>query len=482
MQGIKLFNMSLNMETKTLFTNKSSLTEECCKTLKKINYAKNEISKAFDENLLVLENDSFHFLDKILTPQTNFEVTFFAFIKRGLMQSEKLSGGSGKVFFDFFTDYLQNLLNHEEFNFNDGNLDKNFNELWENFKKDIETFNQPCNPKILENKIKKICQDDTLSKAIWKAVNLAGLEGKILVEDGKQENYIIETKEGYNFTLDAYRAFLVNETSWQRDNVKVLVIDGFVQNVSEISHILTKLMEEKEPLILFANEFSEESIATFHANKQKGNFEAIPIKIPPGLEGLNVVNDIATACNTFPISCLQGQMLTFVKYEELQTIDKITIKPDLVTIENKKSGPAVNAQIRQLMEKREDNKWLEDVVELLDQRMKALISNSVIILLPNVSKMENDSIRMKIDAALRSIKSTLNYGIIKKESLNFITNDNPKANNFLSNCFNKSLKQSLTCNEQAKYFDCLNLAIGTLIAGRIANMIFSANGLISKDN
>jgi hypothetical protein len=475
--------VNINMETKSIFLKKADFQQQCFESLRRLKEIKSNAQEAIDEDLLTFKGNSFHFINKILIPQNNFEATFFALIKKNLLQTEKLSGNSSRIYYDFFLRYLENLLFLNEIcniSVNENTLSKKFMEIWTETKRSIEMTSKPCTKQTLRTMIEKTCENKTLSAAIYESVMLAGLEGKILIENGKQDNYVVETKEGYNFNLNPYKFFLPNERSWQNTGVKILVVDGFVQTISEIDQILTKAMEIKEPLVIFATDFSEEVLATLKANQDKGNFEAIPVKIPPGLEGLNVLNDIATTCGTFPISCLQGQMLTFVKYDELKIIDKITITPSVVTIENNSSIHAVASQVKHLLEKREQEKWNEDIVDMLDARLKTLVSNAVILTLPYMGEAESDSIKAKIDVALRNVKSTLNYGFVNKKDIKK-TLFPVKQINTVEDCYHRAIQETIN-NLPDEQIDCLNLAIGILLAGKAANMIFSSSGLVQKSS
>lgn len=135
----------------------------------------------------------------------------------------------------------------------------------------------------------------------------------------------------------------------------------------------------------------------------------------PDIENLNVINDIAVVCGTTPISSLKGEQLCFVKHEDLAVIEHVELRSNDLTIRNSSTIAAVSSQVRNLMEKRAENFAVEDVQTLIDARLKSLISNAVVVHLPNTSKIATDERRVHLDNCFRMAKSIVNYGILPSE-------------------------------------------------------------------
>jgi len=96
-------------------------------------------------------------------------------------------------------------------------------------------------------------------------------------------------------------------------------------------------------------------------------------------------------------------------------VEHIEVHPGDMTIQNAATARAVSAQVRSLMEKRNDNFAVEDVQNQLDLRLKSLVSNSVVISLPDTSKINTDSKRVVLDNAFRFAKSAINYGFVRSQ-------------------------------------------------------------------
>ena len=170
-------------------------------------------------------------------------------------------------------------------------------------------------------------------------------------------------------------------------------------------------------MIIVAQGFEEEVVATLKANQDRGIFNVIPLRMQPDLDGLNVMNDLASVAGTDIVSSLKGEILTFKSYEDIPTVDNIRVTPSTLTIQNTATRGQVGAQVRLLFDKRSQSHVVEDISNLYDKRIQSLLAHSVTIRLPNMAKSANDSARVKIDIALRTNKSLMSYGTVDFEKV-----------------------------------------------------------------
>ena len=75
--------------------------------------------------------------------------------------------------------------------------------------------------------------------------------------------------------------------------IKVLLVDGLIEKVSELDKLLNKSFETKNTLMIVAQGFSEEVVATVWNNNNRGIFDVMLARLPQSLESLNVLNDIS---------------------------------------------------------------------------------------------------------------------------------------------------------------------------------------------
>ena len=182
--------------------------------------------------------------------------------------------------------------------------------------------------------------------------------------------------------------------TWTRSNLKILLVDGLVDKVSELDKILSKSFETKIPLLIIAQGFSEEIIATLHSNNTRGNFDIMPVRLEQSLEALNLLNDMAVVSGCDIVSSLKGEMLTFLNYDSLPTVEKISLTNDVITIHNNKTRSNVLGHLQYLQDRRksqEENTSISDLSDLTTKRIQNLLAHIVKISIAKI-KIINCSI------------------------------------------------------------------------------------------
>ena len=168
-----------------------------------------------------------------------------------------------------------------------------------------------------------------------------------------------------------------------------------------------------------------------------------------------------------------------VKWENLPIIQRIRCLPGTISIENSKTKNQVTAQIRHLLSKRLDSSNIEDVTTLIDERIKCLTSEAVIVRLPNITDLENQTIRAKFDTSLRSVKSILNNGLLRVSTL--VEHQKLRQNNTpLGRIVLLSL-MGLTQHFQEKV-SSLSVYLALYVCGKQTLMIYSSNGAILPED
>jgi hypothetical protein len=362
------------------------------------------------ENLIPLSKESYHFFTNILHPNNREEKVFYNLLFSAIFKAEKIAGGSSFLTFLASTNLYKTLsyskpylpVNHIE-------LKKEWNASLERFKTLLEEFNRPILERQLEEFVMNNFSNRSLGVAVYEALKLAGIEGTILIEDGKVDKYVVEHREGFRFPLKTYSFFLQNQIETKLRDVRVLIVDGILETIGEIDQLLMKSQAEGCPMVIFAQGYSEEIIATLKHNIDLGRLRVFPVKIPTEIESLNLVNDIAYACNSNLVSSLAGQKVSMTKWEDLKVVDMISLTETEVSIVNPASLKAVSLRLKDMIEKRKNA--VPDVQEFIDKRIKAFSPSSVVIRLPNTDKVSIESLRTEIDVQLRTIKSLRTWGV-----------------------------------------------------------------------
>lgn len=450
-----------------------TILDICTKALD--DYKKYE--QLLSENLVPLSKESYHFFTNILHPNTREEKVIFNLLFSAIFRAEKMAGGSA------FLTYLSALHLYRTFHFlkkdlptNSEEFRKEWNASLEKFKAFLETENRPILRQQLERFVLNNFEDGNLGAAVWAALEMAGLEGSIFVEDGKTDKYVVEAKDGFRFPLKTYKFFLQNQVETKLRNPRVLIVDGILETIGEIDQLLLKSQQEATPLVIFAQGFSEEIIATLKHNIDLGRLRVFPVKIPTEIESLNLVNDIAYACNSNLVSALAGQRVSMTQWDDLKIIDTITLTERETSIVNPASMKAVAVRLKEMLQQRKNA--VPDVQEFIDKRIKAFSPSSVVIRIPRGDAMTNEKTRMEIDLQLRTIKSLRTWGVTDlSAALQNFKQANPHSN------MDRALQRLLMALEgylgdRAKEMPLLNVYLSLYFAGKQVVELFQSKTFV----
>lgn len=250
--------------------------------------------------------------------------------------------------------------------------------------------------------------DAFLEKIVFESLELAGLEGRIFVDHSYNDITSVEKVNGYNFNVK-----LPIQVSETHNYAKVVVIDGMIETVSEVHHLLQKFSETKETLILVVRNLSDDVIHTLKVNKSKKTLNVIPVIVKYDFDGLNVLNDIALVCETDVISSMKGQLISAIPYDTLKNVSCVSFKDEIMTIVNNNVIARTELQIRQLIEKSK-NAEHEQFRRIYDDRIRSLTPSSVRI---RFTDQSFTNLVENVDVSLRIVRSSLRHGLFSRSRM-----------------------------------------------------------------
>jgi hypothetical protein len=358
------------------------------------------LQKISEEILLVKED--------LLSIQTKFQFIFSYKTKNKIQKSllEMMINYallSEKTVPGTFDSVIQNIAeNYLKFNHKNGLIkSENISEMVCRPPRKEDVFRYVINP--------MKSRDRVCGSIFESAISLAGFGGKIFVEKSFAQVSSVELVSGYSFPVT---------NGWDSNtkfkNSRVICIDGYIESVSEIHHLLEDSSSSKESILLISRGFSNDVLHTLRVNWERGSLKVFPSIVPFDLEGINSINDIAIVTGGDLVSSTKGNLISSIKIHDFPTVDEINIFPGKVIILSKKSKNRVLSHIEQLKRKRDDKEEIEDLSRLIDKRIKSLTPSQVIIKLVD----DRDFIKRSqlIDIGLRKISSVMNSGVFLNES------------------------------------------------------------------
>ena len=284
------------------------------------------------------------------------------------------------------------------------NLRGGFNQI--NFVDLSQVVRRHCQTQDLDNRVfYPLAQKDPLvSEIVKSAVGLSGFGGKISVQRGESPTPSVELVNGYTFSVN-----LGWDLSTCLIKPRVVCIDGFVESVSEIHHLLESFGVAKETGIIISRGFSNDVIHTLKVNWDRGSLKVVPVVSPFDLEGMNMIADIAIVSCGDVVSSAKGELISSIKLEDHPIVDEVHISPGRIVARNKQGSERVRSHLNELKRKREEKSEVEDVSMLIDKRIRSLIPNQVVIRVPNDPSAVLRT--QLIDLSLRKISFFASWGV-----------------------------------------------------------------------
>lgn len=235
-------------------------------------------------------------------------------------------------------------------------------------------------------------------------VDLAGADGTVMIERSPHRE-TVELVVGYVFDLVP----AIN-VSVKLLDARVIIIDGFIESVSEIHRLLEDAAQTKEPVAVFVRGMSPDVQHTLAVNYTRGSLRVVPIIVPFDVEGINTLKDIAVIAGSDVISSNKGDLISGLRLDSSVRVEKITVYKDKIIFANSATSSAVSTHIRSLQKLRED-KDVEALGKLYDKRIKALSPRHVIVRLRDDLEFIRRS--QALDYAFRGVRSLRDYGTIE---------------------------------------------------------------------
>lgn len=247
-------------------------------------------------------------------------------------------------------------------------------------------------------------------KLVQEIISLAGFGGKVIIEKSSGNKESIELTRGYTFLLSP---------SWNISasfkEPKIILIDGFIENVSEIHHLLEKFHEKKESGLIFCRGLHADVLNTLKVNWERGNLKILPVTVPFDLEGINTLNDLAAVIGTDIISSNKGNLISSIKWEDIKSVTDVDVNGGKIAIRNDSTYLGVANHLFYLKMRRDSSEVVSDVSSLYDRRIRSLTPSHLIVRLLDDAYFVQRS--QSIDLALRSIKSLVDFGVTNEGKL-----------------------------------------------------------------
>ena len=258
--------------------------------------------------------------------------------------------------------------------------------------------------------------DTTIGKLIAMAVDSAGNDGSVTVEEGKSVDTTLDVVEGFRFDAGYFANAFINNEKRQcvtYEDSLILVTDHKLESVQTMLPLLEQTAKYGRPLIIVAEQVEGQALAALIMNTVRGTMKIAAVKAPRyGQERRNIMKDLCVAVGATFVSRESGIQMEEVKLEHLGRCKKVEVLKNFTTIvDGHGDYEKVEERIEQLKEELKQTESDSECVSIQD-RITRLASGVAVIRVGGATEIEMTEKRHRIEDALEAVRSAQLEGIV----------------------------------------------------------------------
>jgi chaperonin GroEL len=260
--------------------------------------------------------------------------------------------------------------------------------------------------------------DADIGGIIAEAMDKVGKDGVITVEEAKTIKTDHEFVEGMQFDRGYLSPYFVNNLETMEcefEDAYVLIYEKKITSSRDLIPVLEKVVEQRKPLLIIAEEVEGEALATLVVNviQTRGQFKVCAVKAPGyGDRRKAMLQDIAVLTGGEAVFEDLGIKLESVTLEQLGRAKKIKVDKDNTTvIEGAGKKDAIKARIASI-QKELDKSTSDYDKEKLSERIAKLSGGVAKINVGGATESEVKEKKMRVEDAMHATKAAHQEGIL----------------------------------------------------------------------
>ncbi|XP_004290029.1 PREDICTED: chaperonin CPN60-2, mitochondrial-like [Fragaria vesca subsp. vesca] len=258
--------------------------------------------------------------------------------------------------------------------------------------------------------------DREIGELIAKAMEKVGKEGVITISDGKTLDNELEVVEGMKLDRGYISPYFITNQKNQKcelEDALVLIYEKKISNLNAVVKILELALKKQRPLLIVAEDFESEALATLILNKLRAGIKVCAIKAPGFGENRKAnLQDISVLTGGEVITEELGLNLEKVTPEMLGTCKRITVsKDDTVILDGAGDKKAIEERCEQLRSSIELSTSDYDK-EKLQERLAKLSGGVAVLKIGGASETEVGEKKDRVTDALNATKAAVEEGIV----------------------------------------------------------------------
>jgi len=258
--------------------------------------------------------------------------------------------------------------------------------------------------------------DANIGDLIANAMDRVGKDGYVKVAEARSMETTLDVLEGMHFDSGYFSPdFVTNAESMEAKlaDPYILIYEKKISGLKEVQPILEKVAKVGKPILIIAEEFGSEVLATLLANNFRGMPLACAVKIPVfGGHEKALCEDIAIVTGGKFIREDRGFRLESVTLEDLGRAETVVVGKDHTAI-GWGLGKLSDLQIRVNQIRHQIKETMSDSDrEILRQRLAKIAGGIAVINIGAVTKCELDEKKKTAEIALYAAYAAIEEGIV----------------------------------------------------------------------
>lgn len=258
--------------------------------------------------------------------------------------------------------------------------------------------------------------DPILGQLIADAMEKVGDDGILTIKESSSSETFLDVVEGMQYDRGYASPYFVNneeKASVEFDNANILLYDGRIETTKDIVQPINLAGQSGKPLLIIAESFSDECLATIILNRVKGGLNIAAIKAPGFGEEIGpILGDIAIQTGGLVISQANGATLAHATKEVLGTAASITITSETTMIvEGGGKDETIIKRVEQVKSLIADSQS-NFQTERLKDRLAKLAGGVGVIYVGGQTEAERQEKKDRVDDALAATRAGVAEGIV----------------------------------------------------------------------
>lgn len=284
----------------------------------------------------------------------------------------------------------------------------------------VDFLNEITKPIQTQEEIEQVgsisANDPEIGALIAEAVSKVGKEGVITIDESSTFETQLDISEGMSFDRGYITPWFVTDVEKSQvelNNCYVLIHEDRLEDVKSLVPLFEEIAKQGRPLLIIAEDFGQNLVATLILNKRNGSFFSCPVKSPGfGERRKEILKDLAVLTGATLFAKELGNDVTKCEMEDLGSAIKVIVNRTGTTIIG--GGGEKEDIIARVNQIRDDMKHVDNDYDKkrMQERLAKLAGGVAIIKVGAPTEPEMKEKKDRVEDAMHATRAAVEEGIV----------------------------------------------------------------------